>query len=92
MARTFCNAKVVSAFIANEISAVVTRKGFATAAQGTVRNGAPTVMLKKVSEESSKSAWIPDPVTGHYRPENQVKEMDPAELREMLINNKNKGQ
>ncbi|KAL3648058.1 hypothetical protein CASFOL_009026 [Castilleja foliolosa] len=95
MYRTFSNSKIVSAFIGNEISGAVIRKGFATAANGVVsspvKNGAPTTMLKKATDESNKSAWIPDPVTGHYRPENH-KEIDPAELREMLIINKNKGQ
>ncbi|KAK6135069.1 hypothetical protein DH2020_031190 [Rehmannia glutinosa] len=72
----------------------VNERGYATASHGvssTVRNGAPSVMLKKGSEESGRTAWVPDPVTGYYRPENQTKEMDPAELREMLINNKTNG-
>ncbi|PIM98400.1 hypothetical protein CDL12_29125 [Handroanthus impetiginosus] len=96
MARSFSNAKIVSAFIANEISAVVTRRGYSAATQGvvscSVRTGAPNMMLKKGSDESGKTAWVPDPVTGYYRPENQVKEIDPAELREMLIKNKNRRQ
>ncbi|KAI3449466.1 hypothetical protein Pfo_006131 [Paulownia fortunei] len=95
MARSFSNARSVSAFIANEISAVVTRRGYAAASPGvvssSVRSGAPSVMLKKGSEESAKTAWVPDPVTGYYRPENKDKEMDPAELREMLIKNKTRG-
>ncbi|KAL0459703.1 UNVERIFIED_CONTAM: Late embryogenesis abundant protein Lea5 [Sesamum latifolium] len=57
-----------------------------------VRSGAPSVMLKKASEDPSKTAWVPDPVTGYYRPENQVKELDPVEMREMLIKNKIRGQ
>ncbi|KAK4487308.1 hypothetical protein RD792_006084 [Penstemon davidsonii] len=92
MARSFSNAKTVSYFIANEISAVLTRRGYAVASQGgvssTVRSGAPNMILKKGSEETTKTPWVPDPVTGYYRPENQVKEIDAAELREMLIKNK----
>ncbi|KAL7151162.1 hypothetical protein ABFS83_04G013100 [Erythranthe nasuta] len=95
MARSFSGAKSVSSFLANEISAALTRRGFAASTQGvvsgTVRSGAPNVMLKKGSEEPSKTAWVPDPVTGYYRPENQGNEMDPAELREILIKNKTSG-
>ncbi|KAK2970066.1 hypothetical protein RJ640_006539 [Escallonia rubra] len=32
--------------------------------------------------------WVPDPVTGYYRPENQAKELDAAELRELLLKHK----
>ncbi|MCL7040292.1 hypothetical protein MKW94_018010 [Papaver nudicaule] len=31
------------------------------------------------------SSWVPDPVTGYYRPENHADEIDVAELREMLL-------
>ncbi|KAG8389503.1 hypothetical protein BUALT_Bualt02G0236200 [Buddleja alternifolia] len=104
MARSFSNAKTVSAFIANEISAVgeqsmfenIYARGYAASSQGavssSVRNGAPSVMLKKGSEESTKTSWVPDPETGYFRPENQTKELDAAELRAMLLKNKNKGQ
>ncbi len=36
-------------------------------------------------EAGATSAWGPDPVTGYYRPENGAVEIDPAELREMLL-------
>ncbi|KZV56591.1 hypothetical protein F511_09070 [Dorcoceras hygrometricum] len=45
-------------------------------------------MWKKGAEEPSKISWVPDPVTGYYRPENQAKEMDAAELRAILIKDK----
>ncbi|KAK2990454.1 hypothetical protein RJ640_011202 [Escallonia rubra] len=32
--------------------------------------------------------WVLDPVTGYYRPENQAKELDAAELRELLLKHK----
>ncbi|XP_011079638.1 protein SENESCENCE-ASSOCIATED GENE 21, mitochondrial-like [Sesamum indicum] len=84
MARSFSNLKTLSAFIA--------RRGYAAASpsvgSSSVRSGAPNVMLKTASEDPSKTAWVPDPVTGYYRPENQVKELDPVEMREMLIKNK----
>ena len=88
MARSFSNVKNVSAFIANQIS----RRGYSAASQGvvsgTARVGAPKMMMKNGTEESGKTAWVPDPVTGHYRPENMVKEVDPVELREMLLKTK----
>ncbi|KAL3827813.1 hypothetical protein ACJIZ3_016615 [Penstemon smallii] len=94
MSRSFSNAKSVSAFISHEISAVVTRRGYAAASQaGGVRNGSPNVMMKKGgSKESTKTPWVPDPVTGYYRPENHSKEIDAAELREMLLKNKTRQQ
>nr|GMD27503.1 protein SENESCENCE-ASSOCIATED GENE 21, mitochondrial-like [Ipomoea batatas] len=46
-------------------------------------------MLKKGGDESGKSttSWIPDPVTGYYRPESHVNEVDATELRQMLLKN-----
>lgn len=48
------------------------------------------MMLKKGGEESTKTtSWVPDPVTGYYRPEGHANEMDAAELRNMLLKHKN---
>nr|GMD94426.1 protein SENESCENCE-ASSOCIATED GENE 21, mitochondrial-like [Ipomoea batatas] len=45
--------------------------------------------MKKAGEASRKeTSWVPDPVTGYYRPENIAKEMDAAEMRAALIKNK----
>ncbi|GFS35619.1 hypothetical protein Acr_00g0040990 [Actinidia rufa] len=30
------------------------------------------VMAKKGGEESGKTSWVPDPLTGYYRPENRA--------------------
>lgn len=79
--RSFSAAKTVSTFIASEISGIVTRRGFAAASQGVVSR-------TEGSEESHKNSWGPDPVTGYYRPDNLPKEIDVAELRQRLINNK----
>ncbi|XP_073143955.1 protein SENESCENCE-ASSOCIATED GENE 21, mitochondrial-like [Henckelia pumila] len=89
MARSFSTVKNVSALLASKIS----RRGYAAAgaSQGTgVSNSGASanVMLKKGSEEPSKISWVPDPVTGYYRPENQAKEVDAAELRAILIKDK----
>ncbi|MFX9848180.1 hypothetical protein ABTP16_20225, partial [Acinetobacter baumannii] len=88
MAGSFSNAKtVISVF----------RRGYAAVSQAaagvpsSVRTGAPNMMLKKKKGSSdNESSWGPDPITGYYRPENQAKEIDAAELREMLVNNKNR--
>lgn len=49
--------------------------------------------LKGGDEDQSppKSPWVPHPVTGYYRPENQADMIDPVELRQMLLKNKFKG-
>ncbi|KAJ9187798.1 hypothetical protein P3X46_003215 [Hevea brasiliensis] len=87
MARSFSNAKVLSAFITKAIN----RRGFSAAAaapQGVVSRGGAS-MVKKTAEEkigsAEKVAWIPDPRTGCYRPENLAEEIDAAELRAMLL-------
>ena len=92
MARSFSNAKLLSAFVVDGFSRIVSRRGYATASVSVRGGGSATnsgVMAKKVGEESTKtSSWVPDPVTGYYRPENHAKEIDVAELREMLLKNK----
>ncbi|KAJ0589871.1 putative Late embryogenesis abundant protein, LEA_3 subgroup [Helianthus annuus] len=85
-------ARIVSSFIVNHLS-VVARRGYGSASsQGVVSEGAKgsvVAMMKKGSEESKKSsAWIPDPVTGYYKPEGHGNQIDPAELREMLLKHK----
>lgn len=86
MARSFSSAKALSSLITAKLST----RGFAAAASSgglssSVRAGAPSVMLNK--KEESKISWVPDPVTGYYRPENHVDAA--AEVREMLVNKKN---
>ena len=91
MARSFSNAKILSAFVVDRISVVVSRRGYSAAAsQGVASGGARScVMLKKGGEEATKNtSWVPDPVTGNYRPENQAKEIDAVELREILLKHK----
>ena len=97
MARSLSNAKLLSAFVVDRISfSSVARRGYAAASQGVVSGpvggagvGRSGVTGKKGGAEATKtSSWVPDPVTGYYRPENQADEIDVAELREMLVNNK----
>ncbi|KAI3732469.1 hypothetical protein L1987_63676 [Smallanthus sonchifolius] len=86
--------KLISSFIADQLAVVAARRGFATAAQGGVSGsvrGSGVAMMKKGSEESKKSTpWVPDPVTGYYRPEGITNEIDAAELREILLKQKNR--
>jgi hypothetical protein len=96
MARSISNVKIVSAFVSRELSNAIFRRGYAaTAAQGSVSSGgrsgavASAVMKKKGVEESTqKISWVPDPKTGYYRPETGSNEIDAAELRAALLNNK----
>ncbi|KAM7255287.1 hypothetical protein ACFE04_020528 [Oxalis oulophora] len=96
MARSLSNAKLISTFVVDEISNAIFRRGYsATATTTRVSRGTSSVtvgvasMSKKTGEDVSKSGkevpWIPDPVTGHYRPENLATEIDPAELRALLL-------
>ncbi|KAK6941012.1 Late embryogenesis abundant protein, LEA_3 subgroup [Dillenia turbinata] len=91
MARFVATSKLFSAFVAEGIAPV--RRGYATASQGAVSNAARSrggMMINKNVEENKKttSSWVPDPVTGYYRPENHTDEIDVADLREMLLKHK----
>ncbi|KAI5349486.1 hypothetical protein L3X38_002373 [Prunus dulcis] len=46
--------------------------------------------MKEESGLGSSSSWAPDPLTGYYRPSNCAKEIDPVELREMLLKHRTK--
>ncbi|KDO71712.1 hypothetical protein CISIN_1g034332mg [Citrus sinensis] len=92
MARSLFKAKLLLAPVADGISLSIGRGYAAAAPLGTIsRTG---IMEKNdltpaVREDSgASSAWAPDPITGYYRPENRAVEIDPAELREMLLNHK----
>ena len=99
MSRSFSNAKLFSAVVVDGISNAIYRRGYAAASQGVVSNvargtGARSgAMMKKSGEEmvgsTEKVSWVPDPVTGYYRPENGVNEIDVADLRASLLKNKN---
>ncbi|XAR61353.1 hypothetical protein NMG60_11035037 [Bertholletia excelsa] len=95
MACSFSNAKLFSAFVVSRVSQVASRRGYAAASEGVASGAARAsgsarsgVMAKKGGEESAKTSWVPDPVTGYYRPENKGNEIDVAELREVLLKNK----
>ena len=91
MARSLSNVKFVSAFVSQELSKAIFRRGYAaTAAQSTSGKGGAVVsaVKKGVEESNTKISWIPDPKTGYYRPETGSNDIDPAELRAALLNKK----
>ena len=106
MARSFSNVKLISAAataaaVADGLSLSIFRRGFAAAPQGVLyaREGSRVGMMGKVDpkvtmkpDSGASSSWAPDPVTGYYRPENCAAEIDPVELREMLLNQKGRPQ
>ncbi|GLT79376.1 hypothetical protein SLA2020_508670 [Shorea laevis] len=97
MARSFSTAKLVSAAAADGLSLSIFRRGFTAEPQALLypaegsRIGV-NVMGKMDQRAAIKpesgvpSAWAPDPVTGYYRPGNHTAEIDPVELREMVLN------
>ncbi|KAK9281911.1 hypothetical protein L1049_004819 [Liquidambar formosana] len=95
MARSLSSAKLLSAFVVDEISVAINRRGYTAASQGVASNvarGGGARMVKKQGEEiagkTETSPWVPDPVTGYYRPENRAEEIDVAELRHTLLKHK----
>ena len=96
MARSFSNnAKLLSTLVVDGFSSAISRRGYAVGAssQGVVNNmargGARNVVVKKPREEmvgsTEKVSWVPDPKTGYYKPETGAEEIDPAELRAILL-------
>ncbi|KAF7036173.1 hypothetical protein CFC21_046912 [Triticum aestivum] len=65
--------------------APATRGYAAAASSGAMRRGAAAAADGKAAREAEKAAadasWVPDPVTGHYRPANRAVGADPADLR-----------
>nr|AWJ68127.1 late embryogenesis abundant [Cleistogenes songorica] len=57
----------------------------ASAASGAMRRAAEGVVAGEAEEAGRGAAkevsWVPDPVTGHYRPSNGAAAVDPADLR-----------
>ncbi|KAK2364682.1 Amino-acid acetyltransferase, mitochondrial [Trifolium repens] len=94
MARSFANAKIFSAIVLEGFSNTLTRRGFAAATESATRGGVVSIGNKmgpkKTGEEvvsTYKVSWVPDPVTGYYKPEN-IKDVDAAELRAKLLRKK----
>ncbi|CAL9170460.1 late embryogenesis abundant protein Lea5-like [Musa acuminata AAA Group] len=96
MARALSNSNLVAA-LSDGVALLTTRRGYATAAAGTTttptgsreRLAVAEQMVKRAppaeAEEEAACSWVPDPATGYYRPANRMGEIDPAELREMML-------
>lgn len=68
------------------------RRGYAVATQSATRGGAASISGKSGEDKvlgggAEKVSWVPDPVTGYYKPEN-IKEIDVAELRATVLGKK----
>ncbi|OVA12702.1 Late embryogenesis abundant protein [Macleaya cordata] len=103
MARSFTNTKLAVSALIDGVSVTINRsRGFSSVASQAVGGGVGVgivkqaaagedkAMMKKKGSSSVRevSPWVPDPVTGYYRPENRTGEIDVAELREVLLNHK----
>ncbi|KAF2541961.1 hypothetical protein F2Q68_00030573 [Brassica cretica] len=69
------------------------KRSYVATVPGFGKGGSTRVTVGKLEQranQEAESAWAPDPVTGYYRPFNRADEIDPAELREMLLKNKAK--
>ncbi|KAK0607515.1 hypothetical protein LWI29_016127 [Acer saccharum] len=91
MARSLSNAKLLVVSFSDALSLSVFRRGYAAAgAQGSlsVKGGSMEIRAAMKEESGASTAWGPDPVTGYYRPQNHAVEIDPVELRNMLLNHK----
>ncbi|KAJ8510859.1 hypothetical protein OPV22_001293 [Ensete ventricosum] len=93
MARSLSGAAALAASLSDSITLFMNRRGYAAAAAAVGRPAEKKTVVRKVVDSSaaassaSSSSWVPDPVTGYYRPAN-VRVLDAAELREMLLSYK----
>ncbi|KAG2239126.1 hypothetical protein Bca4012_023895 [Brassica carinata] len=77
----------------NFSGSIVLRRSYVATVPGFGKGGSTRVTVGKMEQranQEAESAWGPDPVTGYYRPSNRADEIDPVELREMLLKNKAK--
>ncbi|KAL5060585.1 hypothetical protein RYX36_032189 [Vicia faba] len=93
MARSFANAKVLSVIILDGFSNTLARRSYSAATESVTSGGVVSIGNKmgstKLGEEKGsctnyKVSWVPDPVTGYYKPEN-IKDIDVADLRAKLL-------
>ncbi|KAI3900952.1 hypothetical protein MKW92_018468 [Papaver armeniacum] len=91
MAGSLSNTKIVLTALIDGLSLSINRsRGITSVASQAV--GSSVVRQVKVKKPSTavteESSWVPDPVTGYYRPENHADDIDVAALRETLLNQK----
>nr|ACU14601.1 unknown [Glycine max] len=95
MTPSFTSVKIFSSLVLDGFFNALTRRGYAVASQSATKEGVGFMsgkMAPKSGEDNKgvsthKVSWVPDPVTGYYKPEN-INEIDPAELRAMLLGKK----
>ncbi|GAB4841119.1 hypothetical protein Ancab_021862 [Ancistrocladus abbreviatus] len=97
MARSLAMAKLLSAVVIDNVPLAITKRAYAVVASQGVLSNVPRggdsgrmKMGKAAQEEMGRSAecsWVPDPITGYYRPANRRDEIDVAELRAMFLKN-----
>eukprot|EP00262_Sarcandra_glabra_P015274 TRINITY_DN466_c1_g1_i2.p1 TRINITY_DN466_c1_g1~~TRINITY_DN466_c1_g1_i2.p1 ORF type:complete len:117 (-),score=11.51 TRINITY_DN466_c1_g1_i2:81-383(-) len=96
MARSLSNANNLLAAITDGLALAINRRSFSAASHGVVSNvvrGGGGV-VKKVEDKKvfkkieGENSWVPDPVTGYYRPANRTGEIDVAALRDSLLTRK----
>ncbi|XP_074562189.1 late embryogenesis abundant protein Lea5-D-like [Curcuma longa] len=66
-------------------AATVEIGGEKKAAVGQVVSNSTTTAVDASYVSASSSSWMPDPVTGYYRPGSRRKEAEAAELRETSL-------
>ena len=89
MARTFCNASFATA-LSDCITVFANSRGYTTAAAAMTAGSRTAVEQKPVKGGAgdATTSWVPDPVTGYYRPANRLAETDAVDLRELLLTRK----
>ncbi|XP_038972224.1 late embryogenesis abundant protein Lea5-D-like [Phoenix dactylifera] len=94
MARALSSATTLAATLSDGIAVLISRRGYAAVTGTAASRGRSSVEEKTVrkaavgsssSSGSSSDSWVPDPVTGYYRPGNRRADVDAAELRERLL-------
>ncbi|MHC5589713.1 hypothetical protein ACYTW9_27130, partial [Escherichia coli] len=86
MARALCNASFAAA-LSDGIAILANRRGYAAAAAAAVTVARSTTVEQKpvkgavTGATEATTSWVPDPITGCYRPANRSAETDAADLR-----------
>ncbi|XP_054822583.1 late embryogenesis abundant protein Lea5 [Prosopis cineraria] len=98
MARSLSHSARLVSLVSDALCPALHRRGYAvslSASHAPLSGGGrlgkledPSATATEQNSSEASSAWIPDPVTGYYRPINYSPEIDPAELRLMLLNHK----
>ncbi|XP_038903721.1 protein SENESCENCE-ASSOCIATED GENE 21, mitochondrial-like [Benincasa hispida] len=94
----FFSGKIMSSLVPHGSFHALFRRGYTAEAMAASQRVASTSaaegiparsngMMKKEESETSteKAAWVPDPVTGYYRPENYADVIDAVDLRAKLL-------